>query len=217
MKFTQEDLDESIRIHNIWLTTDGDDGHRAVLSDLDLSGLDFSNANLKMASIIDSNISGANFQGSNLTEARLVGSDFSGANLRGANLWRADLRGANLSGANMLGADLSYANMENASLEDAIWPDGKPAATIEQSDELARIIAAKVLHEPGDLVMGEWHSDCGTAHCLAGWAEFIVDNVRTDFALTHARGRQLLPTLSHLFFAYEDEVMEVLRKIDDAG
>jgi hypothetical protein len=87
--------------------------------------------------------------------ADLSGADLSGANLRGADLGGADLSGADLSDANLSGANLSGAN-------------GLPIAA--DAKQRLRAVASHVLAHPQILQMGKWHSECGTTHCLAGWA-----------------------------------------------
>ena len=74
----QDELNEVIRLHGLWLNDDYDGGKRADLRDADLYG--------------------ANLYGANLRDA----------NLRGADLYGADLYGANLCGADLCGADLHY-------------------------------------------------------------------------------------------------------------
>ena len=82
-RFTNEELAEILRKHNLWLDNNPD-GIRANLS----------GANLRWA-----NLRWANLSGANLSEANLSGADLSEANLRWANLSRADLSEANLSEA----------------------------------------------------------------------------------------------------------------------
>ena len=76
------------------------------LSEANLRGANFSQANLSQA-----NLRGADFRGVNLSKANLRGADFSQANLRGANFSQANLRGANFSQANLSRANLSRANL----------------------------------------------------------------------------------------------------------
>ena len=91
---TKEKLDEILRQHRLWLSSNGAEGTKA-----DLSG-----ANLSWA-----NLTGANLRGADLSGANLRGADLSEASLSGANLFEADLSGADLSGADLRGADLSEA------------------------------------------------------------------------------------------------------------
>ena len=82
-----------------------------------------------------------------------------------ANLRYADLSYANLRYAILRYADLSYANLSGANLRDA---KGLPIAS--DSQQRLRAVASEVLAFPNSLQMGVWHGDCGTTHCLAGWA-----------------------------------------------
>jgi hypothetical protein len=183
-------LTETLRLHSLWLA-DAPGGQRA----------DLTHANLAGANLRDANLSDANLRGANLTRANL-----SGANLSGANLSDANLSGANLSDANLSGAYLRGANLTGV-----IWLDGKPAATLEESDALARRIAELVLAEPTKLGMSQWHT-CATTHCLAGWAEVLTEpDVQQGRA--HAIGLQRLPTLAHLFFASDAEALDALRAL----
>jgi hypothetical protein len=59
------------------------------------------------------------FSGANLREANLRGAILSSANLSRADLFEEDLRGANLSKADLSGADLSKASLVRTSLEGA--------------------------------------------------------------------------------------------------
>ncbi len=77
----------------------------------DFSNLDFSGANLRDADLRLTILSGSNFG-----RAKLIGTNFRGADLRGANLREADLSGANLSGADLRGANLSQTDLVVADL-----------------------------------------------------------------------------------------------------
>ncbi len=85
--------------HELWLTSDEQQGARADLSGLDLRGRDLSGVNLRGAFL-----RGAQLDGAMLKDAELVHADFRDAQLRGA-----DLSGANLLLADFTGADLSNA------------------------------------------------------------------------------------------------------------
>ncbi|MDF5714638.1 MAG: pentapeptide repeat-containing protein [Rhizonema sp. NSF051] len=86
----------------------------AYLGDANLTGVNFSKANLKSSYFGDANLTGVNFSDANLSSA-----DFGDANLTGANLSHADLRRINLSSSNLSGANLSNANLSNANLTSA--------------------------------------------------------------------------------------------------
>lgn len=85
------------------------------------SGLDFQNAYLIQANLIQANLQGANFQwtyliGTNLREADLTEANLRSADLLSANLSGANLTQANLSSANLLGTNLNSANFQAADL-----------------------------------------------------------------------------------------------------
>ena len=90
---------------------------------IDLRGVDFSEASLRLA---------------DLRRASLIGADLRWANLNEANLSRANLSGAYLSGADLSGADLSGAILSGADLS------GAKGWTIEQL-ELASVLAGSVM------------------------------------------------------------------------
>lgn len=90
----------------------------------DLSGKDFSHANLSNRDLSGRNLSYANLSGANLSDTfmhkvNLRGADLSEANLFRANLLLADMREANLRSANLIGADLSGADLRGADLTGA--------------------------------------------------------------------------------------------------
>jgi uncharacterized protein YjbI with pentapeptide repeats len=103
-KLTQTELDEILRLHTIWLDSEGREGKYADLSYTDCSKLSFREANLAGANLPWTDLTGANLSG-----ARLIVANLTEANLTGANLSVADLTGANLSGANLEEANLSGA------------------------------------------------------------------------------------------------------------
>ena len=80
IKLTQEEINEKLRLHKMWLNNE-EGGANADLSDADLSDADLSYANLRHA----------NLRGADLSDADLRRADLSDADLR-----RADLRRANL-------------------------------------------------------------------------------------------------------------------------
>lgn len=80
----QEDLDKVMERHRLWLLTDGGQGERADLRDLDLVQRSLWRADLRHALLDRSDLSGA------------------------------DLRGADLAGANMADASLRFTLIEEA-------------------------------------------------------------------------------------------------------
>ena len=94
-------IEKILNDHYIWLSSGGEEGIRANLSEANLSGAILSKANLFRA----------NLSGADLSEAYLYL-----ANLYEANLYKANLYEANLSGADLSGANLSKANLSKADL-----------------------------------------------------------------------------------------------------
>ena len=111
---TQEELNEVLKQHKLWLDTKGEEGKRADLIGADLEGVDLRDANLTCASL-----EGAYLKGADLRFANLRFTNFIGANLRGAYLTDADLEGAVLEGADLEGADLKGANLSYTKLDGA--------------------------------------------------------------------------------------------------
>ena len=108
-KISQQELNQILKKHKIYMTTLREEGERA-----DLRGTDLSDADLRRA-----NLSGADLRGADLKWADLTGANLSGADLRGADLKWADLKEAYLSGVDLKGANLSEADLEEVYLEGA--------------------------------------------------------------------------------------------------
>ena len=104
------------------------------LSNLDLSGVNFSGmpflwANLSGAILCGANLNKALLTWTNFTGATLCGAtfvlsscmwaNFAGANLCGANLCNSDFLFANFSGAHLPGANLSWTTLSSANLSNA--------------------------------------------------------------------------------------------------
>ncbi len=156
------------------------------------------------------NLSGADLSGAVLSKANLSGADLSWANLSGAVLSKANLSGADLSWANLSGANLSGANLSEAK--------GLPIA----ADAPARLqaVAAQVLSNPDCLRMNLWHSNCGTAHCLAGWAIHQAGPIGATLEALHGAHLAGLLLLGHdaaaRFYQPNHEVLQWLRTISEA-
>lgn len=98
---------------------------KASFTRADVTGTDFSGADLRETKFVSAIAEEAVFAGANMittdfTRARARGADFSGADLRRTRFYRADLRETNFTGANLTGTDLY-----NADLSGAIWVDGQ--------------------------------------------------------------------------------------------
>ena len=141
----------------------------------DLHEANLRGADLHEADLHEADLHEANLRGADLHEANLRGANLRGADLRGADLRGADLRGANLRGANLCGADLCGAELDKA----------YEAIKALDQDSLRCFVYEQIVNNPDNLEMNTWHTDdkwhngsvdiqCGTRHCLAGWAEFAA-------------------------------------------
>lgn len=114
--------------------------HQENFEGQDLSGLDFSSAELIQVSFENANLNGTNFynvefhrvsfKNAQLSHASFALADLSHTELRGAdlsyaNLAHANLRGANLQGANLSHANLGLTNFQQANLSNATLPNLK--------------------------------------------------------------------------------------------
>ena len=117
---TNDQIQEILKAHTMWLASAGETGERADLRGANLCRADLRGANLCRADLGVADLQGVSLYGANLREACLRGANLSNADLRGADLGVADLRGANLCGADLGLADLRGANLCGADLCGAI-------------------------------------------------------------------------------------------------
>jgi hypothetical protein len=109
-------------------------------------------------------------------------------------------------------ANLSRANLRGADLRDA---NGLPIAADAQQRLCA--VASHVLAHPKILQMGGWHSECGTTHCLAGWAIHQagpLGEVLENLHGPHMAGLLLLGVdAAEHFYDGTDEAIEWLQSV----
>lgn len=130
MSVLDEQLQEIIAQHGLWLSSDGKEGRRANLEgadmrQADLSGADLSRAIMKEARLERAELSGAVLRETDLTGAKLDYSqmrktDLTRARLPRANLSRAVLEKATLSGADLSSSIANYADFSDANLDGAL-------------------------------------------------------------------------------------------------
>jgi Pentapeptide repeats (8 copies) len=126
------DMQRVIALHERWLATDGAEGARADLREINLEGnvgrggdllliggLILREVNLSRADIRFARLRHIDLGDANLTSAELNGSDLERATLDSADLTHADLRDANLRAAILTGANLADADLRNADLRGA--------------------------------------------------------------------------------------------------
>lgn len=89
---------------------------------------------------------------------------------------------------------------------------------------MLREIAAIVLSKPERLKMSNWHGEkwdashtpeeehsCGTAHCLAGWAQALCPLPLVRRMDPVQAGIMLIPTAAHMFYATNEQALEFLK------
>jgi hypothetical protein len=110
----------------------------------------------------------------------LRGADLRDKNLRGADLRHYDLRDSDLSYSDLRDSDLSYSDLRGTILYETDLSGATFNGTIipsaEQAAPLLAQVAQAALATPAALQMRAWHSACGTAHCIAGWACALAEN-----------------------------------------
>lgn len=224
------DIKKILADHALWLSHKG--GCRADLREMNLEGMDLREANLAVA-----DLEGANLRGADLRRADLEGANLEEANLRGANLEGANLEGVNFCGADLRRADLSRADLSRANLEgvnlyrvDLAGANFGPVyidipVTLEE-------VRAVILANKDRLNMESWHgddewhngvakpvNDCGTTHCVAGWAHHLAALKRPELldpkVNVYLVGRLALgDAAAEHFFDDEEEALEWLEGME---
>ena len=138
-----------------------------------------------------------------------------------ANLRWADLREANLRWADLRGADLREAKgLRWADLRGADLREAKGLPITADAPSRLQAVAAQVLSNPDCLRMNLWHSNCGTTHCLAGWAIHQAGPIGATLEALHGAPLAGLLLLGHdaaaRFYQSNDEVLQWLRTISEA-
>lgn len=121
---------------------------KGIATRLDLSGVDFREANLNNADLSNTNLNNSNLNKAKLRKAKLSNADLNDSNLSGANLSQADLsraylskvdlRGANLSNADLSKTILGYANLSDADLSKAVFIGAMAIGAIFSDANLTR-------------------------------------------------------------------------------
>ena len=128
----------------------------------------------------------ADLRSADLGGANLAGADLTDADLRSADLRSADLTDANLTDADITGADLASANLRSADLRSANLAGAIGLASAEEEAATLAACVEAIAREPDHHRQDIWHGygydpaaatevgSCGTAHCLAGWAQALL-------------------------------------------
>ncbi|MEY3867281.1 MAG: hypothetical protein RLZZ338_1172 [Cyanobacteriota bacterium] len=153
-------------VNLIWADFSNLDFSGANLRDADLRLTILSGSNFARAKLIGTNFRGADLRGANLSEADLSGANLSGADLRGANLSQtdlivADLRRVNLSGADFTGADLSGADFTGADLSGANLSEANLRDTKLIVADLRRANLTNVKLKGAEVGKSQWGNNPG--------------------------------------------------------
>ena len=122
IKISDDELNEILANHKLWIESNSKYGNRANLRGAILKDANLNDANLYRADLSGADLHRADLRGANLCGANLRGANLNGANLCGAILCRANLRVANLNGANLYRADLHRADLRGANLDYSCLP-----------------------------------------------------------------------------------------------
>lgn len=173
---SQQEFETTLREHELWMRTDGQQGRRGNFRDVDLRGCNLAGANLVGASLRGSclrgmDLSKAIFQEVDLAEAilsevRAAGANFQRANLSKAKLDMASLVGADFSFANIMAADLSGANLEDAVMVQASMREVQLAsATLERANLSQAILRGANLTDASFSRANLEHADLRETNC----------------------------------------------------
>jgi len=99
------------------------------LSNMDLSGQDYSNTSFRNAYINHSDLSNANFEKADLRGITIKQSNLIDSNLRDAQLGGAKLLFNNMQGTDLKDATGSKVEFTGSSLDNAIWVSGRVCTT----------------------------------------------------------------------------------------
>ncbi len=124
-KITQEELDEMLRQHQLWLDSEHKEGERLNLIGANLENLDFRKCVLSNVSIIQSSFKKANF-----TSVKSYNSKFTEGVFEEANLHSFKSDSSNFSNANFKNANLKYTDFD---LCDLTWADFTGASLTQAS------------------------------------------------------------------------------------
>lgn len=206
------DLENVLAEHKKWIDSKGEEGRLANLQE----------TYLRLADLRLANLEGANLRWVVLRRANLEG-----ANLRYANLRYADLRDAEVRGADLRGADLRDAFLKRVKLRDAYLDEMYLDIPVTLSE-----VREVILSHRDRLNMRNWHVDedwhngkakpvdeCGTAHCIAGWAHHLAALRRPELldekVNVYLVGQLALgDEAAEHFFDSNDEALEWLESLD---
>lgn len=143
---------------------------------LDLRLVNFIGYDLRGADFTGANLAGADFTGANLTGANLTGAELDQTNLTNANLTNANLTNTSLTFTNFMGANMTGADFTGCDIDETTFDlgfDMSKILKIPVIDDIHKVVYEAV-NKPNALDMSEWHDECGTTHCRAGWVVVLA-------------------------------------------
>lgn len=174
---SQQEFEVTLREHELWMRSDGQEGKRGNFRDVDLRGCLLAGANLQGASLRGSCLQGMDLSKTILQEVDLAeailsdikagGANFQRANFSNAKLDMATLAGADLSFSNMLACDLSGANLERATLVQASMREAQlSSANLEYSNLSQAIMRGATLTDANLSGANLEHADLRETKCM---------------------------------------------------
>ncbi|NIP37747.1 MAG: pentapeptide repeat-containing protein [Candidatus Dadabacteria bacterium] len=115
----------------------------ANMPEMELSGYNLEDANLKLAFCKGCNFAGSNFKNSYLYGANLESTDCSGCDFSGSNLEGALIKDANLKDTNLSNCNFRLANLEGSDFGGADF-SGSKKLKADQLSRVSNILGAKI-------------------------------------------------------------------------
>ena len=205
---------------------------------IDASGLNFGGRNGGVKNLEDADFTGSNLEDATFNFCRFTHADFRGVNLSGATfadcyLFRSWFEKSDMTNVTVKNTEFRHCNFTGATTYGLFARICGRNTTFARSvglvynptgsERLLERIAAIVANAPESFRMKEWHSTCGTKHCLAGWAAHLSPEAgRIEMQTnTEIAGLLTLGSEAHaIFFATADEddsALEYLRSIHQSA
>ena len=119
-KISQEELRGILKLHKLWLESEGKEGVQADLSYCDLTNANLRDVKLTHADLRDADLRYADLRDADLSHADLRYADLSYCGLKYADLFYADLRYCDLTNANLRYCGLKYADLFYAKVDSMV-------------------------------------------------------------------------------------------------
>lgn len=192
-EITQEEIDEKVKAHKLWWDSDGDQGERAVFSNVLIKNKNFFRQNLREvkfenAACICTNFTRTNlsfaefenvyFRRVNFSQAILIGIKFRKCTITDTTYHRATLKNAaftdtTLTDIDFRNSNLHYANFFTAKIKDIFVANATPMSVLGQ-----KVICTQVNTSRRNNLISYW-TDLGiwTTGCFQGTLEKLREAV----------------------------------------